>query len=286
MTLFGGMRLLWVDEDMPEYRRIKWNLATGKVEMTGQQIIKYGIGTRLKFGTWDAQTATVTHHAKQASASRWSRVRRWQAGMMAGWLAVFFSLTFILVLAAIWSIALIWVSKKQDFPIPVAMVFVFASIMPPGLGVGILRLRRGALLPRETLLCIDRPTYLKQVGAAAAISQLEMWLCSVVGVLIWWWLAAYEVFSPKVVLALAFSALLQPWFFGVGVWFVRFRSPLPLVAAYIVFVQVTVISTMATTFGPARAAQPVVLSVAAIFAILGLILTWDAYRRWLVTDFD
>ena len=29
-----------------------------------------------------------------------------------------------------------------------------------------------------------------------------------------------------------------------------------------------------------------VIWLAGIIAVLGLLITWDAYRRWLVTDFD
>jgi hypothetical protein len=38
--------------------------------------------------------------------------------------------------------------------------------------------------------------------------------------------------------------------------------------------------------GPLAAWKTMLLPAAVVFAVLGLVVTWDAYRRWLVTDFD
>jgi len=78
--------------------------------------------------------------------------------------------------------------------------------------------------------------------------------------------------------------LFQLWFFGVNVWLLRFPSPIAFSAGLVVSFQVTAIAAIVSLEKPSTAA--VVFVAAAIFAVLGLILTWDAYRRWLVTDFD
>ena len=288
-TLLAGARLVRLNEEMPEYRWIKMNRITGEAEFVGARREPNWFVKDLFSGLSDRQVVAATDHARRAAVSRWSRICRWQIGMVTGWSAVLVALTFVLVFAAVWSMLRLSLPNQKDSFFPIPMLFAFAAFMPLGLSAGSLRLRRGFLLSRESLLCVDRPTYLKQVGAAVAISQLQTWLFSSVGILGLSWLTTGEAFSSRVAFPLLFSALLQPWFFGVAVWCLRLRSPIPFLVAYAVFVPATVfpvISMMA--FAPATSGRPVVLAllVAAILAIFGLLLTWHAYRRWLVIDFD
>ena len=103
---------------------------------------------------------------------------------------------------------------------------------------------------------------------------------------LWWCWVVQQPLSVTVAYVLAFSALSQPAFFGLNVWLLRFRSPIPVFLGWMVFFPVFAFATVGIELGPASSEWPIVLLVAAIFAVLGLILTWHAYRRWLVADFD
>ena len=136
-------------------------------------------------------------------------------------------------------------------------------------------------------MCVDRATYLKQVGMAAALSQLQMWLGPTAVFVFWYRLVAQQPLSATVASVLALSALSQPWFFGLGIWLLRFRSPILFFLGWGVSFHALMVAMIGTELAPVLIFQrSVVLPAAAIFAVLGLILTWHAYRRWLVTDFD
>ena len=95
IALLGGIRLIRLNEDMPEYR---WLNGTGKrkIEVIGPQVTRDSILQRLILGAEDKRMASLTRHAQRASASRWSRVCRWQVDMMTGWSAVCFCLAILL----------------------------------------------------------------------------------------------------------------------------------------------------------------------------------------------
>ena len=88
------------------------------------------------------------------------------------------------------------------------------------------------------------------------------------------------------------SALWQVWLFGaivLAIWLARHRSRLSVVM--VAFALATVVSLVLTSLlqeSPIMEFSPMALpvAVAAIFGLLGVLLTWHAYRRWLVTDLD
>ena len=281
LTLIGGIKLVRLNEDMPEYQWLRWNSATGKIEATMPQVARDSILERLRQRNREKLMAGLTRHARLASISRWSRVRRWQVGMMTGWSLLGFCLPLLLSSYVGFYVATCFVNKRT--PLSPTFLAVFASILPAivaGLALG----RRRKLLSRESLLCVNRVTYLRQVGMAAALNQLQVWVGMTAVFVLWFWWVAEQPLSVMVASLLTSSALFQLWFFGVNVWFLRFRSPIAFSAGLAVSFQMTAMAAFVPLEKPSTAG--VVLVVAAIFAVLGLIVTWDAYRRWLVTDFD
>jgi len=270
MVLLGGIRLIRLNEDMPEYRWLK---------VIGPQLTRHSIMQRLTLAAEDKRMARLTRHAQRASVSRWSRVCRWQAGMFTGWSAIYFCLAMLIgvSLAA-------WITNKAPTHW-IAVMALFGPVVPGGLVCAALS-RRRELLPREFLMGVDRASYLKQVGMAAALSQLQMWLGMTTVSVLWWCCVVQQPLSVTVANVLAFSALSQISFFGLNVWLLRFRSPIALFLGWMVFFPVVAGATIGIELGPASSEWPIVLLLAAIFAVLGLVLTWDAYRRWLVADFD
>ena len=80
LALLGGIRLIRLNEEMPEYRLVQQGLASRKVVVIGSQVTRHSILLKLIFGDEDKRMANLTRHAQRASVSRWSRVCRWQAG--------------------------------------------------------------------------------------------------------------------------------------------------------------------------------------------------------------
>jgi len=277
--LLGGIRLVRLNGDTQEYSGFKWNRASGTVEYIAPRVAQDSIRQGLVFRVEEKLMARLTRHAQRASASRWSRVCRWQVGMLTGWPVIGFGLMFFLSFSFV-----TWIMSKGTPPL-IALSAFFASVMPASLVWGTLR-RRRKVLPRESLMCVDRATYLKQVGMAAALNQLQVWLSMTAMFVLWRCWVVQQPLSVAVAYVLAFSALSQPWFFGLNVWLLRFRSLIPVFLGWMVFFPVFAGATIGIELGPASPEWPIVLLVAAIFAVLGLILTWDAYRRWLATDFD
>jgi hypothetical protein len=229
----------------------------------------------------DKQMASLTRHAQRESVSPWSRVCRWQVGMLTGRPAVLAGLPLLL-----YFFLLTWMTgTTRGMPL-VSFPIMFVSFVPAGFVGMSLWQRRLFVLPRESLLCVDRPTYLKQVGMAAMLNQFQLWLGMVVLLLVWWQWAASELPAIRIAYTLAFSALLQPALFGVCVWILRLRSRMLVAIVAMVVFQVAVFSAVFAGQMDIVSKGAVVLLVAAIFAVLGLVLTWDGYRRWLVTDFD
>ena len=278
-TFLAGMRLFRLNEDMPEYRWIRLNRISGKAEVIGPQSRRETIGRRLVHWMCDKHVASLTHHAHRASGWRWSEICRWQIGMLAGWPAFF-----VCFVPLSFFFLTMWIIKSDE-PL-IAPSAVLSLAVPSGAVVASLWQRRTNMLPRQSLMCVDRAAYLKQVGMGAASSQLQIWSGATVILAIWWQLGARQLFSATAACVLAFVALCQPFFFGVAVWLLRFRSPVPIVIGYLGplyvagFALILLEPTSHSTIGP------IPLGVTAIFAVFGLILTWDAYRRWLVTDFD
>jgi hypothetical protein len=91
MALFGGIRLVNLNEDMPGYHLPTCGNWTGKC-VSGQTQAGAGILPRaLQERIMENNMARWTNHARRASASSWSQICRWQLGMLAGWSALFVS---------------------------------------------------------------------------------------------------------------------------------------------------------------------------------------------------
>jgi len=98
---------------------------------------------------------------------------------------------------------------------------------------------------------------------------------------------AREIHPELLTNATAFTALAHIWLFGLAVWLLRFRS---IVLILMVF-SFAFIPTMAPLVFleaplPFTQWQPFIALYGGLLAGIGLLLTWRAYRRWLVADFD
>ncbi len=283
-TVLGAVRLFGLNEEMPEYRR--W-IPMGRAGMTGMACQQQPREGWLKCCSADKQMARLTEHARRAATSRWSRVCRWAPGVWTGWYVPVNGLyIFLLLLALPWMFGTRSAEARNTILPPFFLIF-----MPAVMSITQLIGRKLALV-YELLMPVERTAYLRQVGAAAAIIQFQIWVANSVGVVLWWLIAAKQApqFIPMANLLIA-SALWQVWIFGVIVWAVqlarnRFRLWAGLVPLLALVVSIVLTSVM---YEPPlaelwRMGLPV--AVAALFAAVGVLLTWHAYRRWLVTDLD
>lgn len=279
-TLAGGVRFFQLNEEMPEYRWIRFNRSTGMANVVGMQQPESLAGRRWKYRNADSQTVLAIRHARRAAESAWSRMRRWQTGMMTGWSAFWCGAVCIGVFLAItWLTS--GIRREPSLVLPTA----FTAIMPAlFVGLGLWR-RKSFDIARESLMAVDRAAYFREVGLAAMLTQLQFWtpmaaLVTVLGLCTLGPLTPHSVATDACLLAV--SALSQPWLFGLTVWLLRFRSPLPAAVGGFLAFEVCVTGLLLIV-GPIQEGW-IVLFVMAVFAVAGLVLAWDAYRRWLSVE--
>ncbi len=278
LTLTGGIRLLRLNEDMPAYRRVVQWLRKAARETTAEA--STGESGQLP-GLWDwfadRQMASLTRHSRRASVSRWSQIRRWQVGMVSGWQ------TGLWISAAI--LFLVWMTWS-DKEVEVGSLPGFLTVIPPCMALAALT-RRTRTIGHELCMPVDRKTYLRQLGAAAALSHLQLWLGVSLATVLWWMLAvggrpAYADMAR----VLAFAGLFQVWFFGVGAWAARYRSRSVLVVIIATIIMAAHLFMPFLLFSPAADdLRSFRLPIAALFAIFGVWLAYDAYHRWLMMEY-
>lgn len=242
--------------------------------------------------------ARLTRLARHAQQSWWARVCRWQVGMVSGsafWL-------WILAVVAIVPVVSWWMRSGASRPAAVmvgttTLILIFLPAMLTL--VGVLQWRQFQLR-HESLLPVRRTSYIRQVFAAAALSQFQLWAGMSVVLVLWWLLIGPRPFHYALLGgALAFSAAFQVAIFGVAVWSARYRSPSPspspgpavLLSVLLAFVFGALVAlrmawTRYWTVEQPGPLPPEVLWIAGILAVFGLLITGDAYRRWLTAEFD
>ena len=281
MTLLAGIRLVRLNEDVPGYRGQMHCDWTGRSQMnrptqSGEGRLLLGLGDWIA----ERQMARLTHHAQRASTSRWSRVCRWQVGMVAGWSLWFWILSVVgYVHILTW-----WTSEAPR--VVIALVPFVVTFAPVIAAMGSL-LRRNATLGYELLMAEDRRSYVGQLGAAFALSYVQ--LCAGISVaLILWWLLVSPQALPLAMLAdmLVVAGAFQIGGFGAVAWTARHRSRwLSVLAVAFFCMAMQIMQIRWSMLSPGQAPHEA-LWIAGIIAPLGLLLTWDAYRRWLRADFD
>jgi hypothetical protein len=285
LAIFSGIRLVRLNEDMSAYHRIMSAGWAGKSKSTGQA----------QFGLWmlpaawrerllENKMARLMNHARRASASRWSRVCRWQAGMPSGWSALLMGV-FSIIAFCCWIMICTSGQLLQitNAVLPVAMYFL--NLLMLAMYLGIFDRMRVPSMARELLLPVDRRNYLRQVGMAAAVGQFQFWAGISIGMALWArFIAPQAVSQTSLAGLLGVVTLLHPWFFGVGAWVMRNRTLGAQVTSLMLAWFVSMIPSSFCT--PTDNLTRIALPLAGILAILGLLLTYGAYRRWLAADID
>ena len=283
-TLIGAMRLFRLNEDMPEYRWIRWDKWVVRSQTAAPLFTDDPTTKWLKDFIAERQMAILTRHARQASASWWSRICRWQAGMFYGWSLWLWILYISLVLYfIIW-----WMPTKEPHSPSTLGMMLFMWTFMPLCGVLGAFLRRIPMLGHELLMPVDRKTYVRQLGTAASLSILQLWGGMVVALILWCLLMGprplpYATLASGAIISAAFQVIT----FAVMVWIVGYRSTKWLAALmFVLFLSALMISQM--WWVASQLGQPLhkAIYIAIVIAPLGLLIAFDAYRRWLKADFD
>ena len=288
VALRSVVRLARLNEDMPGYEiRVQWDW-TGRGPMNRQAWSGRG---RLLPGLHDwiakRQMARQTRHARRASASWWARVCRWQVGMVSGWSLWLWILGVVLYVHILH--ILIWWIPTEPSPTASRMLrttsFVL-TFMPMIAAMGTF-VRRNPMLGHELLMPVERNAYVRQLGAAAALSLFQLWVGVNLVLALWWLLASPQPLQWAMLIgAVALSGAFQVAGFAVVVWASRYRSRwLGALALGILFFAIMTLQ-MRWFVSPPDQLPHEILWVAGIIAVLGLLITFDAYRRWLAADFD
>ncbi len=281
ITVLAAIRFVRLNEDMPQYYR-GTQFGREAKQRTRQASRDEGrIVSGLPDWINDKEMARLTRMASRAPKSLWSRICRWQVGMVAGWSFWIWVLT-----APIFACTLTWlVSMRAESMI--GMVYCVAFVLPAGATIhGVRRFKSGSGM----LLPVQRNSYIRQVGSALALSHFQFWagMCAVAFV---WWLLVAPVRPQFILLAnvLAFSAASQIALFGAVAWMARYRSKASLACVWSMLILVWMaVQTGLVSLSKLSSGQSLLeaIWIAGSVALIGLVITIDAYRRWLATDFD
>jgi hypothetical protein len=280
MILQGTTRLARRDEASPDSPRRNQAGQTGRGRSAAQQNVGEwpGLGG-VKEWLAERHALGLAEHAHRAKTSPWSRVCRWQAGMTTGWSIWFWSVGLVGIYQA-WA----WLALADPSgPFPLGILLAFF----PFLNSVVRWNDRTPTLAYELLLPVTRSAYLRQLGAAAALNQLQVW-AAMSAVAIACWPLFGRANQPFILLVnlLVLSGLSQIWLFGVAVWWTRCRSMIMGVLVVILGVAQPLLLIGLQAADPRAEWWYAAWFVAGLFALFGQMLLHNAYRRWWSTELD
>jgi hypothetical protein len=278
LSIAGIVRLFRIKEEMPEYHLKTEFHGEGQLQMSDRQwqtfLKSYFQGVRGRL--FDKFMARLIYHARHASDSNWSGVHRWVVSYSNVWSTCshFIGFYFVLLLMS-------WFPGEGK-----NMIYLWPVLFSSFVSFERLR-RKKPFLSRDLLMPVKRDAYLRQLGMATVESYLvDRGACMAVLILLTFTTA---VKLPPELLAyiIAFYALSQIWFFGLEVWLLSFRSTglAYVILSFAVFPTIAPLVVLLAPFTPTKW-RLLALLMGGLLACFGMLLTWRAYRRWLVTDFD
>lgn len=295
MVLLGGWRLVRLEEQMPRlgwWSRLGSEKSHPRTQRSSEEEVLHGSFGHLlnerASPKLDKAVAAAARHALSSPTSGWSRIRRWEVRSpfhIAGWCG-FALVTFATLLGMQGVVWYLGARPMTTFVVPTTF-FIF--LLPASMSMGFLS-ERTKVMAVEVLLPVDRAAYLRQIGTLAAVVHFQLWSAMGVAAGVFWCAAGGQSFSlANLVGLLIASGLAQLGFFGLIACFLPNRSNLLVLVAVAAFVSAMIMPMLqgeSIIGGKGTAVMPIILSLAAVFGAVGLVLTYVAYRRWLAMDFD
>ena len=282
-------RLAVMHEEMHEYFRLEQLNTRLRVQMTGDRFFRRASAAETGPTTdWMSRTALLDRVGNMFNASFWRRVQHWRLVTGIGRISMLAPILVALtVLAAVVTDERGRTKDDDDFLLHFPMVIgLVLPIITAGAGLP----RRWYMLATESLRPATREQYLREHGAAFAVELAITWAWATVGGYL-----PTLIFKPELFLTYTFvacvllTAAAQVWFFAVAIWLLRWRGSLFSMGIAFGLVCLGTLAIVAKQFeaGPridlTRGPSPL---LALALVIAGLVVAYDAYRRWMVTDLD
>lgn len=255
LSITGFIRLLLLNEEKPEYH------------LNFKSPIDDSRGWRKWFAK--RRVVTMIYHARHATDSCWSRIQRWNPSNYSVWLTLFCTIFFKLFFTLL-----------GDFEGTIC--FNGATMLP--LLLVLIRKYQDKIrfIANDLMMPVRRDSYLKELGISIAFSQFIAWVLSIAASIVWISIAAEKPNPGFYIYSITFSLMIQIWGFGVFVWLCSSRKTILIfliaVITPIYFMSAFNVQIMINPRWP--------LIPGAIFACLGLLLTWRGYRSLLVAEFN
>jgi len=281
--LYGGFQVFHIDEDTQTFQMQMIQAEWQKGRMSfGFQPGKSSSSSKLRERLFASQTTGLIQHAQHAAKSPWSRICRWRAGVLPGWAVPVMVLGF----CAFYDLVLLFSPDKRSSVSVLIMSVVFCSFIPACLPWAAVRYRRTLWGQYECLLPVDHASYIRQSGLAAVLSQFQYWfICAAIIVL--FQQVVFPGYISLLMKLLACSFLCQIGLLGMVAWLLRLRSTHQIASGFIILLPAVIAISFFVGMEQGQTdSWRVLFWAAGGFAVMGLLLAWDAYRRWLVTDFD
>ena len=172
----------------------------------------------------------------------------------------------------------------------------FCVTMMPAMAAFMLVFMRLPTLKCGLLLPVDRKSYLRQLGAAAALGHFKLWAGASVAIIAWWLLVAREPRQLSLLSEIVIVAgVYQVWVFGTLVWLTKYPSRITVMLVGMLIMMSQSVVDWATRAPTATYAGLNELPIpfdyemvlwALLAAVPALLMVYLGYRRWLVADFD
>jgi hypothetical protein len=278
LSIAGIVRLFRLNEEMPEYHLNIRVHREGRIRMSDLEWHRfekwYSRGLRGRLA--GKPIVNLIYHARHASDSNWSKVRRWGASNLTVWSACRVAFGFYLGF-----LVMSWLMRRE---IKITMLFGIATSLSVS-AVFVPLCGKNRSISHDLMMPVRRDAYLKQLGMSAAISQFIMWGAFIAAFIIWMFTASAKPSPELLAYVIVYSALIQIWMFGLAVWLLSFRSIVPTIMVASIAL-IPTLAPLAALDAQLPLWRPLIPLFGGLLAGIGLLLTRESYRRWLVADFD
>jgi hypothetical protein len=276
-------RMALLHAEMPEYARTMGPGFRLRVQMTGDP----GFRRENAAGTgaleaWVRGADRLDQMANVAAAGFWQRVRHWRIVIGLGRTPIFVALVL-----GLWSFVMPHLTGGMRDKHSRVVLPIMLSVLLPGVIVAAVWPRRWYTLADESLRPASRRQFVREQGAAMAMELAVNWFTLTAAVV-----TAALLLEPSMSRlaplwrALPLIVATQILIFGVIVWVMRYRSGwLVVVPIFLATFTGLAVMVVGGALSELKSIQPMLIA-AGICAVVGVTITFDAYRRWLLTEFD